>query len=81
MFELYGYIALRAHAVRCLERKDIPSNFWHTFYQERFLFKFIFRSERAILSRAGLRPSFMNIITDFLQVRESLLRNRQLLSL
>jgi hypothetical protein len=72
MFELYGYVALRAHAVRCSERKDIPSNFWHSFYQERFLFKFIFRSERTILSLAGLRPSFMKIITNCLQVLESI---------
>lgn len=38
--------------------------------------KFMFRrSDRAILSRAGLIPSFMKIITDFLHVAESVLRN------
>jgi hypothetical protein len=38
--------------------------------------KFMFRrNDRTILSRAGLRPSFMKIITDFLQIAESVLRN------
>jgi hypothetical protein len=81
MIELFGYFAWRARAIRCSERKDIPSNWKQIYYQERFPFKFIFRrSDRAILSRAGLRASFMKIITNFLHVTESVLRNRWFLS-